>query len=63
MNIENLLETFTGVAHIKIFDRYSYKTFRYNDTQKAIDDYGYYGVKSWTIEDNVLKITIQTVYK
>lgn len=62
MKIKDFLENFNGMNHIKIFDRYSFKTYRYNNSKNAINDYGYYSVKSWSIENNVLEITIQTQF-
>ena len=62
MKVKDFLENFNGMNHIKIFDRHSFKTYRYNNSKNAINDYGYYSVKSWTIENNVLEITIQTQF-
>ena len=62
MKVKDFLENFNGMNHIKIFDRYSFATHRYNSVGNAINDYGYFTVKSWTIEENVLVITIQTQF-
>lgn len=61
MKVKDFLENFEGMNHIKIFDRFSGQTKRYNDVKNAINDYGYFTVRSWTI-DNVLIITIQTQF-
>lgn len=62
MKVKDFLENFNGVNHIKIYDRFSFQTRRYNNTRNAISDYGYFTVRSWTIEENVLVITIQTQF-
>ena len=62
MNVKDFLENFIGMIHIKIYDRFSFQTRRYNDVRNAISDYGYFTVKSWTIKENVLVITIQTQF-
>ena len=62
MKIKDFLENFNGTNHIKIYDRHSFKTHRYNNSRNAINDYGYCSVRSWTIENNVLVITIQTQF-
>lgn len=62
MKVKDFLENFNGVNHIKIYDRFSFQTRRYNDVRNAISDYGYFTVRSWTIEENVLVITIQTQF-
>ena len=62
MKVKDFLGNFNGINHIKIFDKFSWETKRYNNVRNAIDDYGYFTVKHWTIEDNVLIITIQTQF-
>lgn len=62
MNVKEFLEKFNGMNHIKIYDMYGFQTHRYNDVRNAINDYGYYDVKGWRIENNVLVITIQTQF-
>lgn len=58
MKIKDFLENFNGVNHIKIYDRFNFQTRRYNEVRNAISDYGYFIVRSWTIEENVLIIRI-----
>lgn len=62
MNIKDFLEDFNGINHIKVFDRFNFKTRRYNNAQEAINDCGYHLVRNWTIESNILKITIQSQF-
>lgn len=62
MKLKDFLENFEGMNHIKIFDRFSWQTKRYNDVRNAINDYGYFPVVNWTIEANVLIITIQSQF-
>lgn len=62
MKVKDFLENFNGMNYIKIFDRHSFATHRYNNVGNAIKDYGYFTVRSWTIEENVLVITIQTQF-
>lgn len=62
MKIKDFLENFNGSNHIKIFDRFNFQTQRYNNAKNAISDYGYFTVRHWTIEENVLIITIQTQF-
>lgn len=58
MKVKDFLEKYNGVNHIKIYDRFNFQTRRYNDVRNAISDYGYFIVRSWTIEENVLIIRI-----
>ena len=62
MKVKDFLKDFNGTNHIKIFDRFNLQTRRYNDVKNAISDYGYFIVRSWTIEENILVITIQTQF-
>lgn len=62
MKVKDFLENFEGMNHIKVFDRFSWQTKRYNDVRNAISDCGHFTIKSWTIESNVLLITIQTQF-
>lgn len=62
MKVKDFLKDFNGTNHIKIFDRFNFQTRRYNDVRNTISDYGYFVVRSWTIEENVLVITIQTQF-
>lgn len=62
MKIKDFLRNFRGKNHIKIYDRYDFSTHRYNESQSAINEYGYYTVRSWTIEENVLVIIIQSQF-
>lgn len=60
MQVKDLLQNFNGTNHIKVFDKSNFQTHRYNSVENAINDYGYFTVRSWTIEGNVLVIIIQT---
>lgn len=62
MKIKDFLQNFRGTNHIKIYDKFSFQTQRYNNVKNAINDYGYFTVQSWTMEENVLVITIQTQF-
>lgn len=62
MKIKDFLENFNGANHIKIFDKFSFQTQRYNSAKNAINDYGYFTISHWTIEENVLIITVQTQF-
>jgi hypothetical protein len=62
MKVKDFLENFNGTNHIKIYDRFSFQTHRYNNVRNAISDYGYFTVRGWTIAENVLIITIQTQF-
>ena len=62
MKIKDFLENFNGTNHIKIFDKFSFQTQRYNSAKNVINDYGYFTISHWTIEENVLIITIQTQF-
>lgn len=62
MKVKDFLENFEGTNHIKIYDRFSFQTQRYNDVRNAIADYGYFTVRNWTISENVLIITIQSEF-
>lgn len=56
------MENFTGDNHIKIYDVHSFDTHRFNNANEAIRQFGYYTVRQWKINDNVLKITIRTQF-
>ena len=62
MKIKDFLENFQGTNHIKIYDKHDFSTHRYNDVNMAIKEYGYFSVRSWDIEENVLVITIQSQF-
>lgn len=62
MKIKDFLEKFQGTNHIKIYDKHDFSIHRYNDVNMAIKKYGYYSVRSWDIEGNVLVITIQSQF-
>ena len=62
MQVKDLLKNFNGTNHIKIFDKSNFQTYRYNSVENAINDYGYFTVRGWTIEGNVLVITISTQF-
>jgi hypothetical protein len=58
MTVKDFLENFNGTNHIKIFDHLTLETHRHNTAESAINIFGLYPVKGWTIVENVLKITI-----
>ena len=62
MKVKELLENFIGDNHIKIYDMHSFDTCRFNNVNEAIRQFGYYTVREWKINDNVLKITIRTQF-
>ena len=62
MRVKDFLEKFNGSNHIKIFDKSTFSTRRYNNVKKAINDYDRFMVEHWTIEDNVLIISIKTQF-
>ena len=62
MEVKDFLANFNGMNHIKIFDTFNFETRRYNNVRNAISDYGHFTVRHWTVEDNVLVITIQTQF-
>ena len=62
MKVKDFLKDFQGTNHIKIYDKSDFSTHRYNDANRAIKDYGYFSVRNWNIEENVLVITIQTQF-
>lgn len=61
MKIKDFLENYQGNAHIEIYDMFSWNTQRYKDKNMAIEDFGYFSVRSWEILPtmNKLKITIR----
>ena len=62
MRVKDFLQNFRGTNHIKIYNKFSFYTRRYNNVKNAINDCGDFTVQSWTIEENVLVITIQTQF-
>lgn len=62
MKVKDFLENFKGKNSIIIFDRDKSATRRYNNVGNVINDYGHFAAISWTIEENVLVITIQTQF-
>ena len=62
MKVKELLENFIGDNHIKIYDMHSFDTCRFNNVNEAVRQFGYYAVREWKINDNVLKITIRTQF-
>lgn len=62
MKIKDFLENFDGTNHIEIYDKHDFSTHRFNNVHNAIQAYGYFSVRYWTIDNNKLKITIQSQF-
>ena len=62
MKIKDFLENFQGNNHIKIYDTHDFSTHRFHSKQAAVEKWGYFPVKSWDIEGNVLKITTRSQF-
>ena len=62
MKIKDFLENFNGANHIEIYDKHDFSTHRFNDVHNAIQTYGYFSVRYWAIDNNKLKITIQSQF-
>lgn len=60
MKIKDFLQNFVGQStgtRIEVYDKHSFKTYQFHHVQEVIDRLGYYSVKEWTIDDNILKIS------
>lgn len=61
MKIRDLLKNFKGNCKISIHDYYDGQTHNYENSKDAILWFGYYNVKSWTIdEDKTIGILVSS---
>ena len=62
MKIKDFLMNFDGNNYIEIYDLSNFNTHKFNLVYNAITDYGHYKIKKWFIDENILKITIQSQF-
>lgn len=62
MLIRDFLMSYNGSAPVKIYDEYACVKKTYYHTLDALNDYGYFQMKQWSIEDGCVVIKTRTQY-
>ena len=65
MKVKDLLEDFidNNSCSIEVYDRSDYNNvYNFNYSTEVIEQFGYFTLKEWRVENNTLKIVVQTQF-
>lgn len=62
MKIRELLKNFNGNNKVIVYDSHDYSTHKYSNFEQAILNYGHFTVKHWSVENDVITISIQSQF-
>lgn len=62
MKVRELLKDFSGNNKVIIYDSHNYSTHDCRNFEQAILNYGHYTVRTWSIENDVITISIRSQF-
>lgn len=62
MKVNEFFKNFDGYNRVIIHDNFNNKNFEYRNYRQAVIDHGYYTIKSWSVDNDVIILNIQSQF-